>query len=82
MKLLEDKILTHGRVLPGEILKVDSFLNHQIDVGLLGELGKEWYKLFGDEHITYLGSSPAAIAILVFAESVSYLAIFASRSLI
>ena len=52
MKLLEEKILTHGRVLPGEILKVDSFLNHQIDVELLSELGKEWYKLFGDEHIT------------------------------
>ncbi len=52
MKLLKDKIRTYGRVLPGEILKVDSFLNHQIDVELLGELGKEWYKLFKDEHIT------------------------------
>ena len=52
MKLLEDKILTHGRVLPGEILKVDSFLNHQIDVELIGELAKEWYRLYKDEHIT------------------------------
>ena len=52
MKLLEEKILTDGRVLPGEVLKVDNFLNHQIDVALLNELGKEWYRLYKDEKIT------------------------------
>lgn len=52
MKLLEDKILTCGTVLPGNILKVDSFLNHQIDVKLLNELGKEFYRLFSSYNIT------------------------------
>lgn len=52
MKLLEDKILSCGTVLPGNILKVDSFLNHQIDVSLLSELGKEFFRLFSDCNIT------------------------------
>ncbi len=52
MKLLEEKILSCGTVLPGHILKVDSFLNHQIDVSLLSELGKEFYRIFADCKIT------------------------------
>ena len=52
MKLLEQKILTDGRVLPGEVLKVDSFLNHQIDVDLLNKCGEEWYRLYKDAGIT------------------------------
>ncbi len=48
MKLLEDKILKDGKVFPGNILKVDSFLNHQIDVGLLNEMGKEIKRLYAD----------------------------------
>lgn len=52
MKLLEEKILSCGTVLPGNILKVDSFLNHQLDVALLSELGKEFYRLFSDNNIT------------------------------
>ncbi len=52
MKLLEEKILSCGAVLPGNILKVDSFLNHQLDVSLLSELGKEFYRLFADCNIT------------------------------
>ena len=52
MKLLEDKILSCGTVLPGNILKVDSFLNHQLDVSLLSELGKEFYRIFSDCNIT------------------------------
>ncbi|MEE0836378.1 MAG: xanthine phosphoribosyltransferase, partial [Clostridia bacterium] len=39
-------------VYPGGVLKVDSFLNHQIDADLLSEAGKELYRLFGDEKIT------------------------------
>ena len=46
VKLLEDKILSCGKVLPGNVLKVDSFLNHQIDVALVDALGKEFYELF------------------------------------
>lgn len=52
MKLLEDKILSDGRVLPGDVLKVDSFLNHQIDVELLNKCGEEWYRLYKDTEIT------------------------------
>lgn len=48
MKLLEEKIVRDGRVLPGNILKVDNFLNHQIDVMFMCEVGKEFKRLFSD----------------------------------
>lgn len=52
MKLLEDRILKDGHIGADNVLKVDSFLNHQIDVSFVCELGKEFYRLFKDEHIT------------------------------
>ncbi|MDY4255465.1 MAG: xanthine phosphoribosyltransferase [Oscillospiraceae bacterium] len=52
MKMLEDKILQCGTVLPGNVLKVDSFLNHQLDVKLINELGKELYNNFLNDNIT------------------------------
>lgn len=52
MKLMEDRILKDGRVYPGGVLKVDSFLNHQIDIKFISEAGKELYRLFGNENIT------------------------------
>lgn len=52
MKLLEERIKKDGKILPGDVLKVDSFINHQIDVELISECGKEWYRLFKDEGIT------------------------------
>lgn len=52
MKMLEDKILQCGTVLPGNVLKVDSFLNHQLDVKLINELGKELYSIFLNDNIT------------------------------
>ncbi len=51
MKLLEDRIRQDGNVKPGNVLKVDSFLNHQMDVGLFNEMGKEFRRLFPDERI-------------------------------
>ena len=48
MKLLEERIAKDGKVFPGNILKVDSFLNHQIDVSLLCEMGKEIKRLYSD----------------------------------
>ena len=48
MKLLEDKIRAEGKVFEGNVLKVDSFLNHCIDVRFLQEIGKEFHRLFGD----------------------------------
>ncbi len=52
MKLLEEKILNECTVLPGNVLKVNSFLNHQIDVSLLMEMGKEVKKLYADVPLT------------------------------
>lgn len=52
MKLLEDRILKDGHIGAENVLKVDSFLNHQIDVSFVCELGKEFYRLFKDENIT------------------------------
>lgn len=48
MKLLEDRIRKEGRVLPGDILKIDSFLNHQIDVLLMDQLADEFHTRFGN----------------------------------
>ena len=52
MKLLEDRILKDGHIGADNVLKVDSFLNHQIDVNFVCELGKEFYRLFKNENIT------------------------------
>lgn len=46
MQLLEEKIRKEGKVYEGNVLKVDSFLNHQIDVSFLCEIGKEFRRLF------------------------------------
>lgn len=52
MHLLEDRIVKDGKVFSGNVLKVDSFLNHQIDVELLDEMGSEVKQLFKDETVT------------------------------
>ena len=46
MELLEQRILSEGQVRPGNVLKVDSFLNHQMDVALFSAMGAEWKRLF------------------------------------
>ena len=52
MKLLEERIRKDGIVKPGNILKVDSFLNHQMDIPFINELGKEFKRRFADAPIT------------------------------
>lgn len=52
MKLLEERIRKDGTVKAGNALKVDSFLNHQMDIDLFNEMGKEWARLFADRKIT------------------------------
>lgn len=52
MKLLEERIRKDGTVKAGNVLKVDSFLNHQMDIDLFNEMGKEWARLFADHKIT------------------------------
>lgn len=51
MELLESRIRKDGVVKPGNVLKVDSFLNHQMDVELFNEMGKEFKRLFADRPI-------------------------------
>lgn len=51
MNFLEEKIQKDGIVKEGNVLKVDSFLNHQIDIDLYQEMGKEWKKRFADANI-------------------------------
>ncbi len=52
MNFLEERILADGVVKPGNVLKVDSFLNHQMDIALMDEMGKEFHRRFKDRKIT------------------------------
>lgn len=52
MKLLEERILRDGEFKGNGIVRVDSFLNCQMDINLISEIGKEFYRLFGDKEIT------------------------------
>ena len=83
MKLLEDRILKDGKVFPGNVLKVDRFLNHQVDVELLNEIGKEFYRLFGDcgiNKIFTIEASGIGIACIV-AQYFNVPVVFAKKSL-
>ena len=51
MNCLEERILKDGIVKEGNVLKVDSFLNHQMDIELFNEMGKEWKKRFEGKNI-------------------------------
>ena len=51
MKLLEDRIRQEGQVRPGQVLKVDCFLNHQLDVQLLDAIGAEFGRIFGADGV-------------------------------
>ena len=52
MNFLEERILKDGIVKPGNVLKVDSFLNHQMDVELIDEIGREFHRRFKHKNIT------------------------------
>ncbi|PHA03555.1 xanthine phosphoribosyltransferase [Bacillus pseudomycoides] len=78
MKLLQEKIMQEGKVLSDDVLKVDAFLNHQIDPVLMQEIGKEFAKRFKDENITKIvtiessGIAPAVMAALEFGVTVVF----------
>lgn len=82
MKLLEEKILKDGVIKSGNVLKVDSFLNHQIDVPFVAELGKELHRLFADRPINKIltieasGIGIACVAAMYFQVPV----VFAKKS--
>ena len=52
MNFVEERIVKDGVVKPGNVLKVDSFLNHQMDIALMEEIGREFKRRFADKHIT------------------------------
>lgn len=72
MELLEKRITADGEVYPGNVLKVSSFLNHQMDIDLLREMGREWKRLFAGAGINKIltieasGIGIACIAALEF----------------
>ena len=82
MKLLEDRIRKDGVVKAGGVLKVDSFLNHQMDIALLREMGKEFYRRFAHKPITKvltIEASGIAVAYPV-AEAFGVPMVFAKKS--
>lgn len=70
MEELKKKIISEGHALNENVLKVDSFLNHQVDVGLMREIGKNFKENFKDRGVTKVftiessGIAPAAMAAL------------------
>ena len=52
MNFLEERIVKDGIVKPGNVLKVDSFLNHQMDISLMEEIGREFKRRFGHKNVT------------------------------
>ena len=82
MKRLEDRIRKDGKVHGTDVLKVDSFLNHQMDVALFDEIGEEFYRLFGDCGVTKILTIEASgIGIAcVTARSFGVPVIFAKKS--
>jgi len=72
MRLLEERILKDGKVRPGGILKVDGFLNHQMDVKLFMDLARQWHDAFASDGVNKIltieasGIGLACIAGLIF----------------
>ena len=72
MRLLEERIRKDGKLKAGGVLKVDSFLNHQMDVALFGEMAKEFYAAYANDNVTKIltieasGIGIACIAAQVF----------------
>lgn len=81
MRALEERILREGTVLPGNILKVGSFLNHQIDVDFIMEMGQEIARLFADSGVTkILTIETSGIAIAVGAAAAMHVpVVFAKK---
>lgn len=83
MDLLKQRILEEGRVKPGNILKVDSFLNHQLDIKLMNEIGKEFRRLYVEEGINKiltLEASGIGIAVIAAQYFDSCPVIFAKKT--
>ena len=82
MNFLEKRIAADGIVKPGNVLKVDSFLNHQMDVQLMEEIGREFHRRFADKKVTKILTIEASgIAIACFvAKEFGVPMVFAKKS--
>ena len=60
MELLQERIRREGRVLPGNIVKVDGFLNHRVDTRLLEDIADEFAKYFDTSKITVVLTAEAS----------------------
>lgn len=83
MKALEEKIIKEGIVKEGNVLKVDSFLNHQIDVAFLDEMGKEFKEKFKNHKITKIltiEASGIGVAVMVARHFNNVPVVFAKKS--
>ena len=82
MQLLQDRIRKDGKIKEGNVLKVDSFLNHQMDIQLFEEIGKEFKRRFGGEKINKIltiEASGSGIACVV-AQSFGVPVVFAKKN--
>lgn len=82
MEILKERIRRDGKIKDGHIIKVDAFLNHQIDIELLNEIGKEFRRLFDAENITKvitIEASGIAVACLT-AQYFNVPVVFAKKS--
>lgn len=83
MQLLKDRINKDGKIREGNVLKVDSFLNHQIDIELLNEIGKEFKRRFEGEEVTKIltiEASGIAIACIAAQHFNNVPVVFAKKS--
>ena len=82
MKLLKDRILAEGRVLPGSIIKVDGFLNHKVDTGLMRAMAREFSSLFNLDGLTVVLTVEASGIPLaaICAEELGVPLVFAKKS--
>ena len=82
MNFLEERIVKDGVVKPGNVLKVDSFLNHQMDIALMEEIGREFKRRFAGKNITkVLTIEASGIGIAAFvAKEFAVPMVFAKKS--
>lgn len=81
MQLLKERIRRDGIVREGNVLKVDSFINHQMDIGLFAEMAKEWKRLFADKKINKILTIEASgIGIAAIVAEFGVPVVFAKKS--
>ena len=72
MNFLEERIAKDGVVKPGNVLKVDSFLNHQMDISLMNEIGEEFYRRFQDLKINKILTIEASGIAIAYAAALQF----------